>query len=175
MPNGIITDRGKRRTALYWAQHVTHGAFGRPVGTDPFNPPLEDYAATALSDEIGRAPVRAVRYLMADPTGTVLYRLPNGSSDGPYRYATTAEVSAAAAQGLAPSAMVEFEFAMPPNVAVGETYGEIGLLLDAAITATAWATPAQVTTPGTLFYALTLGAKTIEPDEEIVRRIALKV
>jgi len=175
MPNGLITELGKRRTAYFWAQQVTHGAFGRPVGDDPFNPPLENYLATGLASEIGRAPIRAVRYLIADPAGAVIYRLPNGSTDGPYRYATPAEIDVAAALGVAPATMVEFEFAMPPNVALGETYGEIGLFLDSAITATDWATPAQVSDPGTLFYSLTLGAKAIEVDEEIVRRVALKV
>jgi hypothetical protein len=174
MPGGLLTDRGKRATALYYAQHVTHGAFGRGDWADLFNPPSEDFQADALADEFGRAPIDVVRYLIADPAGTVNFQRPDTTIDGPYRYATAPEIAAAALDNLAPSSFVEFQFAVPDNVATGEVIAEIGLLLDAVASAPGWVTPAQVTTPGTLLYLATIPAKTIEPNEEIVRRVAIK-
>lgn len=177
MPNGLITDLGKRATAYIYAEAVTHGAFGRPAWPDLFSPPAERYSATALLDEFGRAPVRAVRYLLEDPAGTVYYRQPDGVVEGPYRYATVAEEAAGAAQvpPVAPSGFVEFEFAIPANAAIGEVVGEIALVMGGATSAPEWATPAQVTAAGVPIYLITVPAKAIEANEEIVRRVAIRV
>lgn len=177
MPNGLITDLGKRATAYIYGAAVTHGAFGRPAWPDLFNPPAERFTADALLDEFGRAPVRAVRYLMEDPAGTVYYRQPDGAIEGPYRYATAAEEALSAAQfpPVAPSSFIEFEFAIPANAAIGEVVGEIALVMGSVTSAPEWATPAQVLEPGVPVYLITVPAKSIEANEEIVRRVAIRV
>lgn len=177
MPNGLITDLGKRATAYLYGAVVSHGAFGRPAWPDLFDPPPERFTATTLLDEFGRAPVRAVRYLLEDPAGTVYYRQPDGVIEGPYRYATVEEEaeSAALVPPVAPSGFVEFEFAIPANAATGEIVGEISLVMGSATSASEWATPSQVMEPGVPVYLITVPAKAIEANEEIVRRVAIRV
>lgn len=175
MPRGLIPLRGKLAHAKHLADHVTHGAVGRGSWADKFNPPLEDFNGAGLTSEIGRVPVKAVRYLVPDPAGTIFF---DGDAAA-YRYCTQVEVDAAAADPagpLAPSNDVEFEFEIPPNVMNGEVICELGLFLDSTTAVAGYATAAQVTNPGHPVYVCNLpGPDSIYSDKIFNRRCRIRV
>lgn len=173
MPSrGLIPDRGKRAFAKWLATAVTHGAVGRVAWPDPFNPTLESYSAGGLADEIGRVPIKAVRYLIPDVSGTLTF-------DGDavtYRYATQTEIDAAAADAhgpLAPSADVEFEFEITPNTINGEVVGEIGLFIGSTTAVSTFATPVQTTQIGQIAYVVRISADSIYADKLFNRRVRI--
>lgn len=170
---GIIADRGKRKFAKWLETAVTHGAVGRRTWVDPFAPPVENYAAAELEDEIGRVAIKAVRYLMPDPAGTLVF----DGDPAKYRYATTQEIDDAAAdpQGaLAPSADIEFEFEIPVNTINGEQVSQIGLFIGSTTSVPGFATyPAQVTQVGQPIYLLNIPSDPIYADKLFNRRVRL--
>jgi hypothetical protein len=180
MAGGLLTDLGKRTTALYWANNLLHGAVGSGTWVDKFNPDLENFHGAGLTNEFGRIAIEAVRYLVPDPLGTVNYvtgfdALGHPIVDGPYRYATALETAASAAlvPPVAPSSDLEVQFTIPPNVAVGQVICELAVFLGSHVTVPGWATPAQVDVPGHPLYLVNIGAKTIEANESITRRVRL--
>ena len=171
MLRGLIPDRAKRYHARYLAQHVTHGAVGSGTWVDKFNPPLEDYEGAGLTAEFGRVPIKAVRYLIADPAGALSY----DGDPAKYRYCTQAEIDAAEALSLAPTNDVEFEFEIPANSANGQTVCEVALFLDATCSVAGFATPAQVTQAGIPVYLCNLpGPDSLYADKIFNRRCRLR-
>lgn len=171
MPRGLIPDQGRRAHAKFLADGVTHGAVGRGTWLDKFNPPLEDFLAAGLTSEIGRVPIKAVRFLTPDPAGTIQF-------DGDpvlYRYCTAPETAAAALLSLAPSPDVEFEFEIPANAMNGETICEAALFLHSTTSVAGYALPAQVTAPGQLLYLVNLLPDSMYADKIFNRRCRIRV
>jgi hypothetical protein len=172
MSRGLVTERGKRAFVYWLAQHVTHGAVGAGDWPDKFNPPLEDYDGDGLVAEIGRVPILAVRYLVRDPAGTIVF----DGDPTTYRYATQTEIDAAAADpdgATAPSADIEFEFEIPANTINGTIICEIGLFTDSVCSVPGFAVPAQVTTAGQPFYLVNIPADSMYANKVFNRRVRI--
>ena len=165
MPNGLLPLAGKKALAYHAGQNITHAAIGRGNWDDKQNPPMEDFNGDELKSEIGRITIQEVAYLMADAAGTIQF---SGDSNK-YRFATELEIADAAADELAPSNQVCFKFVIPQNVANGELVCEIALIYQGETSTAGFATGAQVTDPGHVFYVVNIPGNPLEPDKELER------